>query len=140
MKYLFDTCMLSEINHPKGNPVVKQYAAGLRQDDVFISVVSMGEIAKGLSAMAAGSRKQRLIRWQQEILEYNAAQILAIDVEAAMLWGEMTERLKRAGRQLHMADGLIAATAICRGLHVVTRNVDDFEQTGALLVNPWGLN
>nr|CAA6818700.1 MAG: Unknown protein [uncultured Thiotrichaceae bacterium] len=137
MKYLFDTCMLSEINHPKGNRSVKRYAAGLPQDDVFISAVSMGEIAKGLAAMDEGARKRKISQWMQEILEYNSSQVLEVTVDVAMLWGELSAKLQKQGQHLHMADGLIAATAISHGLHVVTRNIGDFEPTGALIVNPW---
>lgn len=137
MKYLFDTCMLSEINHPKGSLSVKQYAAGLPQDDVFISAVSMGEIAKGLVGMDEGARKRRISQWMREILEYNSSQILDVNVDVAMIWGELSAKLQKQGQHLHMADGLIAATAISHGLHVVTRNVSDFEPTGALIVNPW---
>ncbi len=138
MKYLFDTCMLSEINHPKGSPSVKQYAAGLSRDDVFISAVSMGEIAKGLAAMDEGARKRKISQWMGEILEYNSSQVLGVNVDAAIVWGELSAKLQRQGQHLHMADGLIAATAISYGLHVVTRNVSDFEPTGALVINPWG--
>ena len=137
MKYLFDTCVLSEINHPKGSQKVKEFAGSLPQTDVFISAVSMGEIKKGLFNMEEGARKRQISQFVREIIEYNSEQIASIDVDIAMIWGELSAKNQREGKHLHIADGLIAATALNRGLHVVTRNVSDFEQTGALIINPW---
>lgn len=61
---------------------------------------------------------------------------LSLDSETARVWGELTARAQQQGRTVHMADGLIAATALRHGLHVMTRNVSDFEPTGVLLINP----
>lgn len=65
------------------------------------------------------------------------SRIVPVDADTARLWGEISGSLRRQGRQLAFVDGLIAATAIQHGMHVVTRNVKDFEPTGALIVNPW---
>lgn len=66
-----------------------------------------------------------------------ADRILPIDVEVARIWGELTARAQARGGQVAAADGLIAATAIRNGLHVMTRNIRDFEPTGAMLIDPW---
>lgn len=65
------------------------------------------------------------------------SRIVPLDVDTARIWGEISGDLRRRGIQLAFVDGLIAATAIQHGMHVVTRNVKDFEPTGVMIVNPW---
>ncbi len=66
-----------------------------------------------------------------------ASRILGIDIETARIWGEFTARASSRGQIVPPTDGLIAASALRHGLHVMTRNVSDFAPTGALLLNPW---
>jgi len=137
MRILLDTCALSEIRHPQGNPTVKTTIAAFPDDDIYLSAVSIGEIAKGIALLDDGARKSSLLTWLQGLETGYDDRILTVDTETARTWGELTARAQRAGRQVAMADGLIAATALRHGLHIVTRNVSDFEPTGALLLNPW---
>ena len=85
-----------------------------------------------------GARKQALRQWLARLeADYGPQHILNIDGETARIWGLLTANTQNAGRSLPAIDGLIAATAMQHGLHIVTRNVSDFSETGALLVNPW---
>lgn len=139
MKFLLDTCVLSELRHPKGSPTVKQYIATLPSDDLFISAISIGEIVKGLMLLKESKKKRGLQLWLQALEMNYAKKTIAIDVETAHIWGEITARHQKSGKILHTSDGLIAATAIKGGLHLLTRNIADFENTGTLLINPWNM-
>lgn len=137
MRALLDTCVLSELNRPGGAQQVRQAVSGLADEAIYLSVVSLGEIAKGVALLDAGARQRELLSWLNGLESQFADRLLPVDSETARVWGEMTARAQRQGRTVHLADGLIAATALRHGLHVMTRNVSDFEPTGALLINPW---
>lgn len=137
MRVLLDTCVLSELRHPKGNPAVRQAVDALDEDDLLVSVIPIGEILKGISLLRESSKRRALEAWLKTLERDYSAQILAIDLEICRLWGELTARAQKAGRVVHASDGLIAATALRHGLRVMTRNTADFEPTGVLLLNPW---
>jgi predicted nucleic acid-binding protein len=101
---------------------------------MFLSVVTTGELAKGIARLSAGSRQRELFIWQTELEQRYADHILSIDLETARLWGELTARAQAEGTQVPVGDGLIAATALRRGLH---RNTKHFAATGALVIDPW---
>lgn len=137
MKALLDTCVLSELQKTNCNPTVKKIVAEYPVENVFISVITIGEIAKGIALLDKGKRQTQLLSWLNGLESHYANHILKTDVETSRLWGELTARAQKQGKQIAAGDGLIAATAIRHGLHVITRNVSDFEPTGAFLVNPW---
>jgi predicted nucleic acid-binding protein len=134
---LLDTCALSEIRHPDGHPEVKRVYQKLPESDLYISVITLGEIVKGISLLDDGRRKNELNQWVQGLEQYYSEHILPIDRDTAHIWGEITARARRNGSTLAASDGLIAATALANGLHIMTRNVKDFKGTGASLINPW---
>jgi len=137
VKVLLDTCTLSEIRHPKGNPSVKKVYQTLPESDLYISVITLGELMKGVSLLKDGLRKNDLEQWVQGLERYYSEHILPVDRDVAHIWGEITARAQLNGQTLGACDGLIAATALANGLHIMTRNVKDFECTGACLINPW---
>lgn len=137
VKALIDTCVISEIRHPNSNPLVVEWVEQTDFDQTFISVITLGEIAKGLPLLPSGARRDKLWVWFSEFESLYANNVLDIDRAIALLWGELEARLKAQGFTLATTDGLIAATAIHHGLHVITRNVKHFEPTGALIINPW---
>lgn len=138
MRALLDTCVLSELNRQGGGaPQVQQAVSEFADEALFVSVVSLGEIAKGVALLDAGARQRDLLTWLNGLESNFADRLLPVDSETARVWGELTARAQQQGRTVHVADGLIAATAVRHGLHVMTRNVSDFEPTGALLINPW---
>ena len=137
MKVLLDTCVLSELRHPKGNPAVRRAVEVLGEEDLFISVVSVGEITKGINLLPASHKKRALAAWLQTLERHFADRLVPIDVETCRIWGELTAAAQKKGRTVHAMDGLIAATALRHGLQVMSRNTPDFESTGVLLLNPW---
>lgn len=137
MKVLLDTCVLSELRNPKGHPGVRRAVAALHEEELFLSVISIGEILKGISLLAEGSRKRALASWFDTLERDYGDRILSLDREICRRWGELTARAQRAGRTVSATDGLIAATALHHGLQVMTRDTADFEPTGVSLFNPW---
>lgn len=137
MRVLLDTCVLSEVWRRQGNPAVKTAVASFAADELFISVLSIAEISKGISLLGDGPRKRELAAWLHSLERDHADRILSLDLETAHIWGELAATAQRSGIALPAVDGLIAATAHRHGLHVMTRNVDDFKVTGVLLLNPW---
>lgn len=137
MRVLLDTCVLSELRHPKGHTSVRQAVDSFSSESLFVSVLSIGEIAKGIALLKESQKKQTLRTWLQTLERYYADRLLAVDLETSRIWGELTAAAQSKGRTLPASDGLIAATARRHGLHVMTRNVADFEPAGVLLLNPW---
>ena len=129
--------MLSELRSPTGHPAVRDAVDALDSDSLFVSVVSIGEIAKGIALLKESKRKHNLRAWLQDLERYYADRILGVDLETSHTWGELTAAAQKLGKIVPTSDGLIAATARRHGLHVMTRNTQDFEPTGVLLVNPW---
>ena len=139
MRVLLDTCVLSELRRPKGHPGVRRVVEALESDSLFVSVVSIGEIAKEIALLKESKNKRELHAWLQALERYYADRVLPVDLETGHTWGELTAAARKAGKIVPASDGLIAATARRHGLHVMTRNTEHFEPTGVLLLNPWAV-
>jgi toxin FitB len=137
MKVLLDTCVLSDLRRSDGNPRVRITVENYPDSDLFISVLTLGEIIKGIGLLAPGKKKEGLQRWVQGIEQNYADRMLPIDGETSRIWGEITAQARAQGITVPAVDGLIAATALRYGLHLMTRNTADFAGTGVLLTNPW---
>ncbi len=138
MKGLLDTCVVTEIGTDDGNPAVKSAVAEIATANLYLSVLTVGEIAKGIALLAADRKKTSLGSWLARVENQYADRILSIDVESARIWGELTAfAFKKKGVVIPATDGLLAATALRHGLHVLTRNTRHFEASGALIIDPW---
>ena len=137
MRVLLDTCTLAEVRKPDGNPAVKSAVREVPDEDLFLSVLSVGEIVKGITLLASGKKKAALSSWLSALENQFAERILGLDVETGRIWGELTARAQRKGIVIPAADGLLAATALRHGLHIMTRNTKHFEASGALILDPW---
>ena len=137
MRTLVDTCVLSELRRTDGNPRVRAMFATIAESDVFLSVLTIGELRKGIDRLKPGPKKHALSAWIDRLGMDAEGRILSVDLETAVIWGEVSARAEKKGRPIPTIDGLLAATALRHGLHLMTRNVADFEPTGVLLVNPW---
>jgi toxin FitB len=137
MRVLLDTCALAELRDPHGHPAVKATVALIPADGLFLSVLVVGEIAKGIALLADGRKKRALNTWLTALESQFADRILPVDPETAHLWGDISARAERAGLTLPAVDGLLAATALRHGLYVMTHNTSCLAATGALIVDPW---
>jgi toxin FitB len=137
MRVLLDTCTVSEARRTKGNARVRSQIASIRDEDLYLSVVTLGEITKGIALLKPSKKKTGLNAWLLTLEQEFENRVLPIDSEVARIWGELSAAAQERGKKVSVSDGLIAATARRHGLHVMTRNVSDFAETGALLLNPW---
>lgn len=137
MRVLLDTCVLAELRNPKGNPAVREAVDQLDDADLYLSVLTLGEIAKGVGLLDAGRKRKQLTAWLRGLEELFADRLLEVDHEAATIWGEVTARAQKQGVVIPAVDGLLAATALRHGLYFMTRNTKHVAVTGVLLTNPW---
>ncbi|GGD04469.1 type II toxin-antitoxin system VapC family toxin [Aureimonas glaciei] len=136
-RFLLDTCVLSEIRHPNGDQAVKIAVDAIDDRDLYVSVISFGEIRRGILMLREGRQRATLTDWAETLESVLATQTLDVDLATTRLWAELTVEARKRGRQIPTADGLIAATALRHGLTVLTRNIRDFAPTGVPTVNPW---
>ncbi|MCF7848616.1 MAG: type II toxin-antitoxin system VapC family toxin [Kiritimatiellales bacterium] len=138
MKYLLDTCLLSELTKPEPSAKVIEWIAVQDETHLFISVLTIGEILKGIGKLPKGRKKLRLQAWiDHDLRERFKGRILSVDDEAAETWGTLSAEAESKGKKLPVIDGLLAATAIANGLTVATRNTKDIQASGANCINPW---
>ena len=137
MRTLLDTYILSELRHPNCNQGVKNAVAELVSEEIFVSVISIGEIVKGIELLEASRRKKELLSWIRKLELNYADRLLPVDLEVVRIWGEITAVAQKQGITIPVCDGLIASTARRHGLHLMTRNTADFKYTGVMLINPW---
>ena len=137
MRVLLDTCVVSELRRPKANPLVRRSVESLDSDDLFLSVISVGEIAKGIALLREAKKRDELRGWMHSLEHDYADRILGVDLETSHIWGELSAEAQKSGKIVPASDGLIAATARVHGLHVMTRNTEHFRVAGVLLINPW---
>src|SRR5574341_159572 len=138
MKYLLDTCVISELVAKGPKPVVIEFVDALDPDDVYLSVITIGEITKGIENLPRSKRKQELQNWlREDLLIRFDGKIISLDTDVLLEWGILIARLETSGRTMPAIDSLIAAMVLAHQFTLVTRNVDDFEGTGVAIVNPW---
>ena len=137
MRYLLDTNVVCEPTAAAPNPRVLAWIG--RQDwrDIFVSVVTLAEIAEGVARLPAGRRRDRLDVWRRELIESLDDRILLLDEQIAGTWGALRAQLAAEHRTIGPMDAFIAATAQNHGLTLVTRNERHFTAWGGPVLNPW---
>lgn len=140
MSWLLDTCVLSE--YAKKSPAQEVITWLDEQDEssLFISVISLGEIEKGILKLRSSDsrRSQKLTAWLSKVEQRFAGRILPLDTTALHVWAQIAAHAESLGQPLPVMDSLIMSTAQCHGLTVVTRNVQDFALYPRVF-NPWGM-
>jgi len=138
MRYLLDTNVISELVAKHPNEQVIQWLDQLDPDDIYLSVITIGELRKGIEKLPESQRKNALRTWlNDELLIRFRERILALDVDVMLTWGTLMGNLERGGRPLAAMDSLIAALGLHYSCLLVTRNEDDFKGTGVTVINPW---
>ena len=136
--FLLDTNIPSELIRPSPDPRVEDWVYGQDAASLYLSAVTIGEVRKGLSILPDSKRRIRLEDWfENNLVPLFAGRILAVTQNVAERWGVLDGRRQLSGRPLNTADGLIAATALEHGLTLVTRNVNDYDDLGVTILNPW---
>ena len=138
MTYLLDTCLISELVAKQPNQKVLDWVDAQFPETLYLSVITIGEIAKGICKLTPSKRKESLTTWLNETLPNRFEhRILTLDVSTMVLWGNLVGQLEQNGRPLPAMDSLIAAIALQHSLSLVTRNEKDFAGTGVVIINPW---
>jgi predicted nucleic acid-binding protein len=136
--FLLDTNCISELVRPKPEPRVVEWMGAADETMFYLSVLTIGEIRKGLAGLSQGRRRTHLEAWLEVELQARfAGRIVPIDAAIADRWGLIAAEGKRRGKPLAAIDGLLAATAIHHNLTVVSRNASDFESAQVQVLNPW---
>lgn len=140
MNWLLDTCVLSEYLSRLPAPRVIDWLDSQDESRLFVSVISLGEIEKGIikSRAVDARRAQKLATWFGHLQRRFVDRTLAIDGPAMRAWAALSASAEAAGRKQPLMDGLLMATAQCHGLTIVTRNVRDFARYPDLF-DPWAL-
>jgi len=138
LNYLFDINVLSELTAKNPNASVVAWVENIDQENIFLSVVAIGELKKGIEKLPGSRKKKDLISWlENDLLIRFGERIIPLDLPVMLVWGTMVAELEKAGTPLPAIDSLLAASASQRGLTLVTRNTKDFEPAGIPLINPW---
>jgi toxin FitB len=136
MSYLLDTNVISELVRPKPARVVLDWFENIPSEALHISVLTLGEIRKGVEQMPDGLRREKLRLWlEHDLVDWFGKRVLPVDMPIADRWGRL---LALVGRPVPSIDSLLAATALHHELRLVTRNQKDFDYPGLQVINPWG--
>lgn len=135
--FLVDTNVISEIVKPRPYPGVVQWLANTDESLIYFSVMTLGEIRKGISARPDLRRKSEIQSWLTALIDRFSTRILPVDLAIADRWGHLSGIAKSRGLTLSVVDALLAATALHYDLTLVTRNTSDVRETGVETLNPW---
>jgi toxin FitB len=136
--FLLDTNCISEAVSAKPSPNVESWVRAVDQRSLYLSVLTLGEIRKGIAGLIQGRRRALLENWLEIDLQTRfSGRILPVDAAVADRWGVLEAEARRRGKPLSTIDALLAATAVQYNLTMVTRNVGDFSGLPVSVLNPW---
>ncbi len=138
MNYLLDTNVISELISKRPDKKVLEWLDHLDPNTVYLSVITIGEIRKGIEKLPLSKRRDRVKEWLEgDLLPRFHGRILEITMEVMLAWGELIGRLEKEGRPITAIDSLVAAISLQGNYRLVTRNEHDFKHTGVTIINPW---
>jgi len=138
VRYLLDTNVVSELVARRPDVKVVGWVDGLDPGGTYLSVITVGEISKGIEKLPDSRRKDTIREWLSgDLLLRFEGRILTIDVAVMLAWGALAAESESRGRTMPAIDSLISALALHHDLVLATRNEDDFRHTGVRILNPW---
>ena len=137
MKNLLDTCVIAEYQKPVPEAKVIAWLISQIEESLFLSVLTIGEIEKGIARLPVSKRKKSLETFQENLIARFDRRIIALDTRTLRLWGRLVGSLEKKGRVLPIIDSFLAATALEYDLTIITRNAADFAGTGVRILNIW---
>ena len=139
MNYLLDTCFLSELVKSAPAQAVLSWMGERTEAELFVSAMTMAELARGVEKLAPSRRQAELSTWLQQLKTGFENRMLPFTADTASVWAHMCAKVESEGKPMAAFDSLIAATALEHGLALVTRNVRDFAKAPIVLINPWSV-
>jgi len=138
MNYLLDTCVISELVKIEPDKQVAEWINSVEEGQLYLSVVTIGELEKGISKLKPSKRKDKITEWLHNdlIFRFND-RILNLDINTFIEWGRLNATLENQGKKMPSIDSLIAATAIQYNLCLVIRNDRDSQNCNIQILNPW---
>lgn len=137
MNYLLDTCVISELVKPTPNENVINWLSHTPTERLYLSVITIGEVHKGITKLPESKKKNRLTNWLSTLQEDYQSRIYPINLTVAENWGNIQGKADNNGTPLASVDSLIAAVAYTFNLIIVTRNENDFAASNVTILNPW---
>lgn len=138
MTFMLDTCVISELVKQRPDENVVRWIDSVDERRLYLSVLTLGELEKGITKLQASQRKNDLREWlEHDLTARFEGRILPVDFAVAAAWGTLQGEAERSGKKLPVIDSLLAATAEIHQLTIATRNVADFERCSDAIFNPW---
>jgi len=137
VKYLLDTCLLSELVKASPEPAVLGWMAERKESELFVSAITLAELHRGVAKLPASRRRSSLGAWLEQLEAGFEERVLPFTGDTAHVWAKMCAQAESEGKPMAAFDSLIAATALAHGLCLVTRNVRDFAPAPVEVLNPW---
>jgi toxin FitB len=137
VKYLLDTCVISELIKPEPNNDVQLWFSKIPSASLFLSVITIGEIKKGIVKLPISKKKMQLNLWLTTLIQEYGDRIIPIDLSISETWGQIQGEAEKNGTPISTLDAFIASTALVHKLIVVTRNESDFLPTNVPILNLW---
>ena len=137
MRYLLDTCVLSEMINSAPDAHVIQWFQARKPHELFISSMTWGELQRGVARWPPSKRRSDLTLWLEQLEAGFEDRVLAFDQQASEVWARMSVIAEAQGKSMAAFDSIIAATARAYDCKLVTRNVRDFAHADVDVLNPW---
>jgi len=137
MKFLLDTNVISEAKQKKPNEKVLEWLDAQDESKIYLSVLSVGEIRKGIARLESGKKKAELEEWLEKLRNRFARRLLPLSEKTFLVWGKMCGEFENKGIVRSALDSLLEATALEHDLIFVTRNVKNFQNSQVTILNPW---
>jgi predicted nucleic acid-binding protein len=136
--FLLDTNIISELVKPSPEPSVASWIDDVDESLLYLSVLTLGEIRRGIATLPQSRRRATLEAWlDKDLYARFEGRILPVDLDVADRWGLLTAAARNAGKVLPVIDGLLAATALEHNLTLVTRDTGHIPNLGVAVFNPW---
>ena len=138
MKYILDTCVISELIKPIPSSSVVSWVNSHQEENLYLTSITIGEIQRGIFKLNKSKKKTNLQNWlENELIVRFDRRILGFGLLESKRWGEIQAQAERKGTKMPILDGLIASIALVQNMGIATRNIEDMQVSGATLLNPW---
>jgi predicted nucleic acid-binding protein len=137
MNFLLDTNIISEPKQKKPHAQVLEWLDAQDESKIYLSVLSVGEIRKGIARLESGKKKAELEEWLEKLRNRFARRLLPLSEKTFLVWGKMCGEFENKGIVRSALDSLLEATALEHDLIFITRNVKNFQNSQTTILNPW---